>query len=30
VVETGIFAGMAARAYFGQEDGTVVVWDKPE
>ena len=27
VVESGIFAGMAAQAYFGQEDGSVVVWD---
>ena len=23
VVETGLFVGMAARAYFGMEDGTV-------
>ena len=29
VVESGIFAGMAERAYFGQEDGSVLVWDKP-
>ncbi len=26
VVETGIFPGMAAAAYFGLEDGTVEVW----
>ena len=30
VIETGIFAGMAARAYFGQADGSVIVWDAPE
>lgn len=30
VVETGLFpAPMARRAYFGAEDGTVVIWDAP-
>ena len=28
VVETGIFAGMAEAAYFGCEDGSVVVWGR--
>lgn len=27
VVESGIFANMASVAYFGQEDGSVVVWN---
>jgi ribose 5-phosphate isomerase A len=27
VVETGVFAGMACRAYFGQADGSVVTWE---
>ncbi|CAL8297986.1 unnamed protein product [Arctogadus glacialis] len=29
VVETGLFVGMAERAYFGMEDGTVQVRDAP-
>ncbi|KAM3595047.1 uncharacterized protein V6R79_017595 [Siganus canaliculatus] len=29
VVETGLFVGMAQRAYFGMEDGTVQVRDPP-
>ncbi|KAJ3613153.1 hypothetical protein NHX12_019405 [Muraenolepis orangiensis] len=29
VVETGLFVGMAERAYFGMEDGTVRVRDAP-
>jgi len=29
VLETGLFPGMAVRAYFGCEDGSVEVWDKP-
>lgn len=29
VVETGLFPGMAERAYFGMEDGTVEVWERP-
>lgn len=28
IVETGLFVGMAARVYFGQADGSVVVLDK--
>jgi ribose 5-phosphate isomerase A len=28
VVETGIFPAMAAKAYFGLEDGTVEVWER--
>lgn len=26
VVEAGLFVGMASKAYFGQEDGSVVTW----
>src|SRR6185437_12175604 len=26
VVETGLFIGMAEKAFFGQEDGSVIVW----
>ena len=29
VIETGLFPGMAARAYFGKADGSVEVWDRP-
>ena len=29
VVETGLFPGMASRAYFGKEDGSVETWDRP-
>jgi ribose 5-phosphate isomerase A len=29
VLETGLFPGMAVRAYFGCEDGSVEVWDRP-
>lgn len=29
VVETGLFVGMAERAYFGMEDGSVQVRDPP-
>jgi len=28
VVETGLFIGMAEKAFFGQKDGSVTVWDK--
>ena len=28
VVETGLFVGMASKAYFGQEDGSVVDRDR--
>jgi len=28
VVETGLFPGMAARAYIGFEDGSVTIWNK--
>lgn len=28
IIETGIFPGMAVKAYFGQEDGSVQVWTK--
>ena len=30
VVETGLFAGLASRAYVGNEDGTVSVFDKTD
>lgn len=30
VVETGLFPGMAVRAYFGKEDGSVEVWEGPK
>lgn len=29
VVETGLFIDMASVAYFGQDDGSVVRWEKP-
>lgn len=29
VVDTGLFVGMAERAYFGMEDGRVQVRDPP-
>lgn len=29
VVETGLFVGMAERAYFGMEDGSVQIRDPP-
>lgn len=29
VVETGLFVGMAERAYFGMEDGSVQIRDAP-
>jgi len=28
VVESGVFAGMAERAYFGMDDGSVTVWTR--
>jgi len=28
VVETGLFIGMAEKAFFGEKDGSVTVWDK--
>jgi ribose 5-phosphate isomerase A len=30
VVETGLFAGLASRAYVGNEDGSVSVFDRQE
>lgn len=29
LLETGLFIGMAERAYFGHEDGRVDVWSRP-
>jgi ribose 5-phosphate isomerase A len=29
VVETGLFPGMADKAYFGRANGSVDVWTKP-
>jgi len=28
IVETGLFIGMAEKAFFGEKDGSVTIWDK--